>query len=96
MTACRSCGAEVVFVPSAKSGATMILDAVPEKRIVLVPADQVVRYADEMRGPFYARAQDAYTDHHATCPQADEWKGHRRPAHGDEISHPVLGKVRVE
>ncbi len=86
MSTCRSCGAEVVFVPSVRGRVTMILDAVPEKRVVLVSAAEVVRYADEMRGPFYARLQDAYTDHHATCPDAKSWRGRSRKNPPDTLS----------
>ena len=111
MTACRSCGAEVIFVPSGTSGRLMILDARPEKRVVVVGREPIPRGSivsdaatpaalrsviERSPGNYHARVIDTYSDHHATCPQADEWKGHRRPAHGDEISHPVLGKVRVE
>lgn len=79
---CLSCTAEVVFVPSAKSGRLMILDAQPRKDVVLVvesledygwdfaayPIDEDTR----------ALVVDVYTDHHATCPEAASWKGRRR------------------
>jgi hypothetical protein len=84
MTTCRSCDAEVVFVPSAKSGKPMILDAKPTKGIVILDstepcweakhADIVIREAPDPR----ARVATVYTDHHVTCPNADDWKGKTR------------------
>jgi arginine repressor len=80
MSACRSCGAEVIFVPSAKTGKPMILDAKPEKRVVLVRSNdqQVIYRATPGSADPAARVIDTYIDHHATCPQAAEWKGRRR------------------
>lgn len=66
MTTCRSCPAEVIFVPSAKSGARMILDAKPEKRVILLERGAPL--------PKVAQVVDAYTDHHATCPRAGDWR----------------------
>lgn len=110
MSTCRSCGAPVVFVPSAKTGTPMVLDATPRKGVIVVgrepiPRGSIVSAATPealesvvTRGPsnYHARVVNVYTDHHATCPQASEWKRGRRPVHGDEIAHPILGKVRVE
>lgn len=84
MTTCQSCGAEVVFVPSAKTGKPMILDAKPEKRVLLVdgtlslhglvgPIDKPADASDPM-----ARVLSVYIDHHATCPEAAAWKGKHR------------------
>lgn len=72
MTTCRSCDAEVVFVPSAKSGKAMILDVKPKKGIVLDIAfpGTVERPAGEP----VARVVDVYTDHHATCPNVGDWR----------------------
>ena len=75
---CRSCGAEVLFVPSAKSGKPMILDAKPEKRIVLVVGGHENLIAQPETAIYMARVVNTYTDHHATCPKAAEWKGRRR------------------
>lgn len=79
---CRSCDAEVVFVPSAKSGRPMILDAEPRKGVVLTDRTMtlhgLVGLADEIDVSSEARVVDVYTDHHATCPAAGEWKGRRR------------------
>jgi hypothetical protein len=84
MTTCNSCDAEVMFVPSAKSGKSMILDAKPVKGVVvssfagalaLHPGQALVAgNANEQR----ASVVDVYTDHHATCPLADEWRGKKR------------------
>lgn len=72
VTECRSCGATVLFATSAATGRTMILDAKPAKRVVLELTG--------LRGPpgVFARVVDTYLDHHATCPQAAEWRGRRR------------------
>lgn len=108
MSTCRSCGAEVMFVPSAKTGRPMILDATAEKRVVLIPAADVVRYASEALGLFYGRVQDVYTDHHATCPAAKDWKDKSRkdapagptperpagPATSSEAAGPAGANVR--
>lgn len=78
MSTCRSCDAEVIFVPSATSGRPVILDAQPEKRVVLVrlEGDTVVptKHVKDAR----AAVLDTYLDHHATCPNASDWKGKTR------------------
>jgi hypothetical protein len=81
VAACRSCQAEVRFVPSAKTGKPMILDAKPEKRVVVVPPDVGQTAFGGQVGPFgpdVAVVVDTYVDHHVTCPAAAEWKGRRR------------------
>lgn len=83
MAECQSCHAEVVFVPSAKSGKPMILDAKPTKGVVRVDG---VTLFDGVLSPIHegplgvARAMivDVYTDHHVTCPNADDWKSRTR------------------
>ncbi len=82
---CRSCHQPVLFVPSAKSGKPMILNAEPvEKRVVLIdrlhstlaPAaeHERLRLEDRLAGAVV----NAHTDHHATCPAAKNWKGRHR------------------
>jgi hypothetical protein len=85
MTTCNSCQAEVIFVPSAKTGRSMILDAKPTKGVVIGMPDSRSWFftpADGPDGPgsLMARAKvvDVYTDHHVTCPNADDWKGRTR------------------
>jgi hypothetical protein len=88
VTTCRSCDAEVVFVPSAKTGKPMILDAKPAKGVVLIDGTVPVAQWDKVIlvgfGPeldddrTVAAVVDVYTDHHATCPNAGEWKGRTR------------------
>lgn len=84
MTTCRSCKAEVVFVPSAKTGKPMILNAEPMKGIV-IDHERVETYVGEPSPDSGARLRisstghvasvvDVYTDHHATCPQAEAWR----------------------
>ncbi|MGH2711371.1 MAG: hypothetical protein ACRDH9_09240 [Actinomycetota bacterium] len=70
---CRSCKADVIFVPSAKSGKPLILDAKPSKGVVLgrgVPFGHIPMQV--------ANVVDVYTDHHVTCPNAADWKGRTR------------------
>ncbi|MGH2683012.1 MAG: hypothetical protein ACRDIX_07245 [Actinomycetota bacterium] len=76
MSECRSCGAEVVFVPSAASTSVLILDAKPEKRVVL--SDGAGREVRPTHPAARARVVDVYTDHHVTCPNADQWRGRTR------------------
>lgn len=89
MTTCRSCDAEVVFVPSAKSAKPMILDAKPKKGVVvgtsITEAGGVHAFANpaivESGGPGIvpqAIVTNVWTDHHVTCPNAADWKGKRR------------------
>lgn len=84
MERCRSCRAEVIFVHSATSEATMILDAKPEKRIVLSARDDnpllasVMKYDPARPHRLVARLVDVYTDHHVTCSSANEWRGRSR------------------
>jgi hypothetical protein len=79
---CQSCDAEVVFVPSARSGKAMILDAEPKKGVVL-RWDDVGTIGDRLgegdqHGAQVADIVNVYTDHHATCPHAAAWKGKHR------------------
>lgn len=83
VTSCRSCRAPVVFVPSAKSGRPMILDAKPGKAVVVVDLETAQKLQPLVAlGPFgtdqLAVYVDAYTDHHATCPAAKAWQGRNR------------------
>lgn len=72
---CRSCQADVVFVPSAKSGKAMILDATPRKGVVI--HDAFTRHtlptgiAPDAQ---VAEVVDVFTDHHATCPDAARYR----------------------
>jgi hypothetical protein len=88
MNQCRSCKANVIFVPSVKTGKPMILDAKPEKRVVIghtiymdsvqtfdPPGIQICPDASHGRA---AQVVDVYTDHHVTCPDAASWKGRTR------------------
>ncbi len=81
---CRSCHQPVLFVPSAKSGKPLILNAEPEKRVVLIDRqhNSVAPAAEHERLRLHDRLAaavvNAYTDHHATCPKAGQWKGRTR------------------
>jgi hypothetical protein len=71
MSECRSCGAEVLFVPSAKNhDRKMILNLKPAKGVVL---ESTPPFEPELR-VVHARVVDVYTDHHATCPKAKDWR----------------------
>jgi len=76
VTGCASCAAPVFFVPSAKSGKPMILDAKPGKGIVI--RNDVGEHTGPDDAAASAHVVDVYTDHHATCPDAAAWKGKHR------------------
>ena len=89
MSTCRSCDAEVVFVASEKTGRPMILNAKPEKRVLVGNFSEVSEgdgfglllidgYIGPPGGGSVAVVVDVYTDHHATCPNAADWKGKHR------------------
>jgi hypothetical protein len=61
MATCRSCGAEIRWVRSAR-GKNMPIDAEPERRIVVA----------EIEGMQVGQIRDTFTPHWATCPNADE------------------------
>lgn len=77
---CRSCGADVMFVKSATSGKSMILDAQPGKGIVRTLAEDDLILAGNSDRDEYVRARvvPVFTDHHVTCPDAAAWKGKTR------------------
>lgn len=74
MSTCQSCGASVFFAVYEKTGRTMIVDAKPSQRLVVVAGDP-----DDPLNPCTIRLamRKTYVDHHATCPQAAEWRGKR-------------------
>lgn len=70
------CGEPVLFFPTGEmkpngEPVLQVVDAKPEKRIVLVALDTPRRAPYDGRigiyGPEVARVVDAYVDHHATC-----------------------------
>ena len=85
MSRCQSpgCGAEVIFVPSLKTGRRMILDAKPEKRVLLVddtmlPHGLVGIAEDPHHRSTVAKVVDVFIDHHVTCPASAQWAGRNR------------------
>jgi hypothetical protein len=86
VTTCRDCPAEVLFVPTGRTKPDgkpvfAILDAKPEKRVVLIDVQTGVTYATSLGPPSEttrATVVDTYTPHHATCPAAAAWKGRTR------------------
>jgi len=76
---CSACGADVVFVRSETSKATMILDVKTEKHVLLLDYGKPAYSIDAVRqaleaGLATARVTSVFTDHHATCPHADQFR----------------------
>lgn len=74
---CRSCAAVIVWAESASGGGRMPVDAEPVAggNVALTPRagrSPLARVfgADDVPGDDEAR----YTNHFATCPQADDWR----------------------
>ncbi len=85
-TKCKSCEAQVIFVPHER-GKTMCLNAAPdqEKGNVMLIVDGFGRRICRSLGPRFAETHRAvgttlYLSHHASCPAAGEWQ--RRAAVG--------------
>jgi hypothetical protein len=88
MPKCQSCQAPVIFVPSAKSGKPMILDARPTKAVGvghLIYADGMqtfdppgIQLCEDVGHGRVAQVVSVFTDHHATCPAARSWAGRTR------------------
>lgn len=79
MSACRSCGAAILWART-KNGKAMPLDAepTPEGNVVLtgevVPSARgAVPICEVLAGPDLFGAP-LRMPHHATCPQADKWR----------------------
>lgn len=68
---CKSCGAEIIWVRMDESGKAMPIDAIPEKRVVLL--DRTFGAQDPTP---VAKMETTYISHFATCPNADK---HRKP-----------------
>jgi hypothetical protein len=80
---CRSCGARVIWAET-PSGKAQPIDAEPNARgsVFLRPQDDprqppVVQPLSKLAG-IERRMAIAFMPHHATCPQAAQWKGARR------------------
>lgn len=68
---CRSCGAEVVWAVSAKSGKRMPVDPVHSATGNLAFNDRgKVEYVD----PAGDDPRPRYLSHYATCPDAADWR----------------------
>jgi hypothetical protein len=77
------CGAPVIFVPSATTGRKMILDAKPEKRVVLVargPMTTLEPY--EPGAELVAKVIDTHLDHHSTCTAFELYQQRQRAGQG--------------
>jgi len=62
-TKCKSCDAPVVWAKNSK-GTFIIMDAKPEKRIVI----------DQVNGEALCKMVDTYISHFATCPDHKKWR----------------------
>jgi len=76
---CSACQADVVFVRNEGSGRTMILDAKPEKRVVLLelgdPIYSVAQVLPALQsGTATGQVASVFVDHHATCPNVDQFR----------------------
>jgi hypothetical protein len=70
MSACRGCGSEIVWAKSKSSDRSIPLDAgSKQKRAAVVSLDE--------RGSPEVRIVDTYIPHHATCPNADQFRKQR-------------------
>lgn len=65
MGKCRSCGAEVIWVKTAK-GKSMPLEACAPSEGNIRITDNVAVYGQKGSGP--------YISHFSTCPQAGDWR----------------------
>lgn len=75
MPACRSCRAPVFFVRSAATGRNMILNAEPDPAgNILIAEDLLGHPVAHVLGSSGDGGGDLYLDHHATCPNAEEWR----------------------
>ena len=63
-----------MFVPSAKTGKSMILDATPRKGVIVRNERGTFGHVPGGGLTEEALVVDVYTDHHATCLQAEDWR----------------------
>lgn len=77
MTRCRSCGAAIEFARTVNNRA-IPLDAEPNAEGNVVIRDGVAHVLGPMELLLVLGAGEALRmPHHATCPQAGDWKGSR-------------------
>lgn len=79
MPTCSACEAEVEFIPSAKTGKPTIVDATPEKRLVVLDGGEECYSIDHVRaamrsGTATVKVATVFVDHHATCPRVEEFR----------------------
>lgn len=70
--ACRSCGAPIVWVVSAKTGKSLPLDAVPVETGNVSIDDAGRAHVGKPKLPL--ETDDRYMSHFVTCPEAGEWR----------------------
>lgn len=95
MARCRSCGAEVTFVPT-RAGKLMPLDPHPAEdgnvrldRTVWADPAAVVLAGDELTEVRDRAEEPLYRPHFATCPNADRHRRRRTPPR-DELPANVV------
>ena len=76
---CSACGADVLFVKSDTSPSTLILNAEHEKHVVLLDGGEPIYSNAQVgaalrSGTATARVATVFTDHHVTCPHADQFR----------------------
>lgn len=72
---CRSCGAAVILVHSATTGALMILDYEPNPEkgnVAIIDGKAQTIKKGDLFEPMIDKP--LYLDHHASCPKAQEWR----------------------
>lgn len=78
MAQCNSCGAEIVWAVTSGKGKAMPIDAEPnpDGNVELLPPKQGTRapVAVVHAQPPLAPEHPIHMPHHATCPQAAEWR----------------------
>jgi hypothetical protein len=79
-TTCRSCGAPVIWRKNVATAAALILDAEPDRArgtVDLVGRKNCRVLAGETLTIARRIGTPLFLDHHATCPQAAEWRRRR-------------------
>lgn len=75
MSACRSCGAPVLWART-RAGKAMPLDAAPtaDGNVALLGTNGCEVLAGQSLAAARAEHRELYLTHYATCPQADAWR----------------------
>lgn len=71
MSACKSCGASIMWAKSLLTGRPSPFDAQPTPSGGFVIVKGASRFATDEDRRLH---RDLFTSHFATCPQADQWR----------------------